>query len=291
MLETNSPNLSELRGRIDEMLRFRQPAWTASTRYEFEQRCLREARTLPLGNDRVLACVLGTQKILITTADLNISAHLAFDGFWESWISHAICRAVRPGWRCIDVGANCGYFSLLLGTLTGPTGKVWAFEPNPHLAELLKISLSLNGLNHVQLMRQAATESPGQVTLSIPPGASINGTINPMSGAEHQFVVEAVPLDHVCGNEPIDFVKIDVEGAEEQVWRGMKTIRSFPKVRILLEFNAGRYADPARFISEIQKDGFSLRYVDHDGLLTSVNSHRLTTERVNEDWMLWLERA
>jgi len=73
------------------------------------------------------------------------------DGFWESWITLAVARHLRPGSRRIDVGANCGYFTALFASLVGSAGRVWAWEPNPDLARDLRESIRLNGYGSVAL--------------------------------------------------------------------------------------------------------------------------------------------
>lgn len=271
-------------------LQYRYPAWRFRTQVEFEAACRASAQTVPIGPESLLACVLGNQKIILSTRDLNVSAHLAIEGFWESWISMAVVKHVKPGWRCIDVGANCGYYTLLLGNLVGPNGRVWAIEPNPIFAQPLRTSVALNGLKWAAIENCAVAGQVGTFRLSIPGGHHCGGTICDVPAAAESFEVQGRPLDDICAGEMVDFVKIDVEGAEEQVWAGMKKIRSHKSVKILLEYNANRHHDPAAFLRALGDDGFPLRFVDIDCEIKPVSIHTLVTDKVGQEWMLWLER-
>ena len=100
-------------------------------------------------------------------------------------------------------------------------------------------------------------------------------------------------LDTLCESlDRVDLIKIDAEGAEEVIWRGMgETVERNPDVTVLLEFNAARYADPEAFLREIQGHGFPLCHVDYDTHVKPLTPERILTERPGEDWMLWLHRA
>jgi hypothetical protein len=103
-----------------------------------------------------LCRVLGRHKMYVDLRDTGFAPHLMFEGYWEYWITEFIWRNAKPGQVALDVGANHGYYTLLLADLVGPNGKVHAFEPNPRLAELLGQNIALNGYWHVADARAAA---------------------------------------------------------------------------------------------------------------------------------------
>ena len=89
---------------------------------------------------------------------LGLCLDLCLGGHWESWITLAIARLVRPGWRCLDVGANHGYYTLIMADGVGPTGNVLAVEPNRKPARLLPLTLSVNGFSDwVEVVERAAS--------------------------------------------------------------------------------------------------------------------------------------
>jgi len=91
--------------------------------------------------------------------------------------------------------------------------------------------------------------------------------------------------------QSLDFIKIDVEGAEEATWRGMRNVlRSGRSLTILLEFQAIRYENPSEFIDLIISDGFSLSLVTQDNRLVALDKQSLLALAANEDQLLLLRR-
>ena len=136
---------------------------------------------------------------------------------------------VRPGMTVLDVGANVGKYTKLFSLLTGPTGKVFAFEPDPISAQRVQALIGRDGLSNTQLAAKAVSEKCGTVTLNQFPAeyCSWNSLGRPqMEDPKNpqQFVpivstveVEAITLDEFCRAQSItqvDYLKLDVEGAE-----------------------------------------------------------------------------
>jgi FkbM family methyltransferase len=239
-----------------------------------------------------LCRVLGRYKMYVDLRDAGFAPHLMFEGYWEYWNTEYVWGHVLPGQICLDVGANHGYFTLLLADLVGPSGTVHALEPNPHLFDLLSRTVALNGFaGHVHVHQAGAGGRRGQLPLLVPLSEPKNARLiteqqarEPVSqGREEVHRVPIVPLDELVKG-PVDFIKIDVEGAEEAVWAGMqKLLDRSPRVRIAMELNPGRCADPRGLIAAISAR-FPLREIGFDGF-----SHPVTVEEVlarSEDTML-----
>ena len=217
-------------------------------------------------DDAVLCRVLGRYKMYVECSDVGLAPHLMLDGYWEMHVTEAILGFVRAGMTVVDVGANQGYFTMLLADLVGPGGHVFAAEPNPRMMDLLQRSVLLNGFRtRVVPVAQALSRNSGDtVTLHIPKDLPQNGSIM-WNGNEtsRPVVIDTVSLDDLIGDGPVDFIKIDVEGAEEAVWDGMARIiaRNRP-LSIVLEFTPNRYADPQGFLDRIRAGGFSIAQID-----------------------------
>ena len=89
-------------------------------------------------DDSILCRVLGRYKMYVDCNDVGLAPHLMLDGYWEMHVTEAILRFVRSGMTVVDVGANQGYFTMLLADLVGPNGRVFAAEPNTHMMTLLR---------------------------------------------------------------------------------------------------------------------------------------------------------
>ena len=90
--------------------------------------------------------------------------------------------------------------------------------------------------------------------------------------------------------ERVDLVKVDVEGVEDAVWRGMRScLDRSPGIHVIMEFNNHRLADPRGFLEEVTGAGFRLRCIETDSTTRELTVDQCLTERV--EWMLSLRRA
>jgi FkbM family methyltransferase len=252
------------------------------------------SRAVYLGENTVLCRVLGKYLVYADAQETGITPHLAMDGYWESWITTALARTLRPGWHCLDVGANHGYYTLVMADAVGPQGRVAPVEPTPRLAELLRETLDVNGFPHVTVAQQAATDTAGEtLQLVVPARRSLNARLSQEAGPTDAVVeVQSTTIDALTEDWPrVDLIKIDVEGAEESVWQGMQqTIAGNPDLVLLLELNVDRYEDPRGFLWLIEQAGFRLRYIDIDAEAKDVTVDELLSRQVGQDWMLYLAR-
>ncbi|MHC5610772.1 MAG: FkbM family methyltransferase [Nostoc sp.] len=265
------------------------------TRTELELNCRKMSQTVYIGNETILCRVLGKYIFYCDAEDTDIMPHLAINGYWESWITQAMARVLKRGWKCIDIGANHGYYSVLMGDAVGSSGFVIAVEPNPRVARLLKQTIEINGFaKQAIVMQKAIADVDGQaVKLVIPNGKGINGTIvKDAIGSDNVVEVETITLDSLTTDwSNVDFVKIDAEGAEEIIWCGMReTVRKNKNITIIMEVKCSRCLDPKMFIQDIQTSGFKLRHIDYDSQIKSLTVEQCLTERPEEDWMLFLQK-
>jgi FkbM family methyltransferase len=220
------------------------------------------------------------------------------NGLFELAVTEVMAHEIEPGMNVIDIGANVGYYSLLMADLVGDSGHVHVIEPNPTLEASLRRSLCLNGFDHrfTYVPHPLADQDDREVSFIIPRGDSKNARIvhpdqfGPDAG--RQITLKTRKLDSVIPpGTKIDLIKMDVEGAEMLAWEGMQRIlKDNPQVTIVLEFNAGRSYDPGEFLKMIAGDGFTLAYIDGMRGVCEVSASRLLGEKVGEDWMLYLKR-
>lgn len=249
-------------------------------------------RTAYLGEDTVLCRVLGRYKMFVDTKDIGISSHLMLDGFWEMWVTEEMMRAVRRGSTVIDVGANLGYFTLLLADLTGPEGKVLSFEPNRALADRARSSVEVNGFTPFTTVHDCALGgAEGRATIDIIAHQPGGGRTQDHDGEDIAGTVPVRRLDSFPEALDAEFIKIDVEGYEQQVWRGMTGIlaRGQP-LTIFMEFTVGRYPDPRGFLSEITGEGFALELVDYAGGVRATSVEEIMGRPHTIDHMLCFRR-
>jgi len=266
----------------------------APNRARLIDRCRALAHPVYLGDDVVLCRILGLLSFYLDRRDASFAGRVLLDGFWEIEATLFISRRVRPGMTAIDIGANYGYYTLLLGALVGETGHVIAIEPNPDAAALLRRSLMANDLSgRTTLHEVAAGASDGnEVSLAVPECRPMNARIvyAPAEAGNDRVAhrrVRQVTVDALAAGLPrIDFVKIDAEGAEERVIEGMLTTLQRHRPSLVLEFNIERVKEPTRLLRLLSELYGGIGYIDDDGDRAETTLAQLTSQRRGCDWML-----
>lgn len=222
--------------------------------FEFEDVCRRYTRYAYLGNNIALCRVLTRYKLYIDTRDKSLTPHFIMDGFWETWLTKCLASVIKPGDTCIDIGANFGYYSVLMSALASDKGQTIAIEPNPAVCKLLRSSAGINSPGF-RVAEVAVSNTNGHVVLNIPQtlfgDASIIDRIDGKKEKRKKVKVEAIMLDELIERMAItkvDVIKMDVEGAEPMVFEGMKrTIENNPGIKIIIEYSPYLYSDAKSF--------------------------------------------
>lgn len=170
-------------------------------------------------------------------------------GFDSEIKEQALVRnLVKPGMTVLDVGANIGKYTKLFSLLTGSQGKVFAFEPAPSSFEKLSRLVAGDGLENVTLINQAVTNQAGSVSLNQFPEeySSWNSLGHPQMPDPKDasrlvpiissVQVPATTLDAFCrerGMKQIDYLKLDVEGAEILALQGARDLLANKAIKCL----------------------------------------------------------
>lgn len=274
------------------------PTHAIASRVDLEEVSRRKAAGVYYGEHRLLCRLLGDFLAFVDTRDLMLGPRLVLDGFWESWVTLAIARYLQPGMWCVDVGANYGYYTLLMAAGCGPASRVVACEPNPILAEAyLPQNLALNGFYHgVEICPKVVGNLDDQaVEFVLNEGDFATSSLERWAYAYRNQTIKApaITLDRLCADWPrLDLVKIDAEGAEALVWEGMQqTLRRFPHAAIVLELHLQR--DPPQtigFLHEIERTGYLLRSINYEGEVVPVDADTILAQP-HEHWTLWILRG
>ena len=145
-------------------------------------------------------------------------------------------QVVRPGFVCLDIGANLGYYSVALSRLAGPQGQVLAVEPIPEFQAIWQDNVRLSGIDNLTLLPYALGGQSTTVQMGTPErnGLLHHGMTKVAASNPHEHYARTydVPMrvpDELFRHLPrLDFVKCDVEGFEYEVFRHMQdTLRRF----------------------------------------------------------------
>ena len=219
----------------------------------------------------------------ITIGDVSAQFHAVYDreirGLLEHYLSVGegpvvidILSQVRPGDVLYDVGANIGLYACLLAKKR-QTGQVIAFEPHPQTAKRLEENLSLNHLQS-RVFRYALSDSIGEMKLLINddvPGAQ--GTLGKSDEMKDFITVSVTTADSLIEQGVIpapDVIKIDVEGAEINVLRGMQQALDSDNCRLIYcEVHTGKLPQFGRTSAELsvllKRHGFTISKIHERG--------------------------
>ena len=228
-----------------------RPGWMFAEEYYEERRWLacRRGALWEAAREMELAVPITVRWHSGTTVDLTLgtdnSLCLYVCGSFEPNEFAFLDRVLKPGMVFIDVGANDGYYTLFAARRVGPTGLVVAAEPSSRERAHLQRNLGRNGLDNVTVVPAAIGAASGLADLHLAHG--VHAGHNTLGAFAHDDVVRASlervaiePLDSVVsrlGLARVDFVKIDVEGAEARVVAGATDVLEKMRPILLLEVN------------------------------------------------------
>ena len=144
---------------------------------------------------------------------------------------------VSPGDWVIDVGANVGHYTGKLSRLVGPDGRVLAFEPVPRTFELLTANARQFPHANVTLMNVAISDKPATASLDVPAGQS-GAYWAHLTDRDTGLKALCLPLDSIHLPRPVRLAKIDAEGHELAVLRGMTELLHRDRPTLIIEVSS-----------------------------------------------------
>jgi FkbM family methyltransferase len=219
---------------------------------------------LPGDRYPILPCA-GRLKGYHMRVDWHIHRAFIYDS-WEPEVTQAIDRTVVPGMTVADIGAQSGFYTLLLSKRVGTQGQVTAFEPLPANYRLLEENLRLNKIENVLVRREAIADYSGALSFQFPSDepSLVAGPLLPEDNTG-TFDVACVSLDDFIARQQIslDLIKMDVEGAEGSVLDGaMKTLQQFHPILIIELHYAGAQPRLHPVPVRLQAMGYSIEWLD-----------------------------
>jgi len=175
---------------------------------------------------------------------------------------------IKPGMTVLDLAANIGFYTLLFAELVGKEGKVFAFEPEPNNFSALEKNVKLNGLTNTTLVKKAVSDKTGKTDLFISESMGRH-TIYNTKNVRKIIKIDSVALDDFLEKYPkgIDFIKMDIEGAEYAALLGMSLIlKKNKRVKIITEFMPDALRTfgikPEDYLNLLIKHGFKIFNID-----------------------------
>jgi len=181
--------------------------------------------------------IFGKYTFYYLVDDKYVGQRVALEKY-EPYETELILRQTKSGDVIVDVGANIGYYTILLADKVGLNGKVYAFEPDLINFEILKKNVEVNKLKNVVLVRAAVSNKKG---ISYLYKSKENYGDHRMFGNEEKEEIKTIKLDNYLKNQKIDLMKVDTQGWEPSVFEGAKKIIEKNKPTIFFEYSPASY--------------------------------------------------
>lgn len=140
-------------------------------------------------------------------------------GLHEEHITEILRAVIKPGSICLDVGANIGYFTVMMSMLARPTGRIYAFEPEPKNFSILTQNslMACEDAAPVIARNEAISDTCGFVSLVTGEESTLHSVSKSTTGQPVNSPTRSTSIDSLSneiGNQRISLIKIDVEGHE-----------------------------------------------------------------------------
>lgn len=183
---------------------------------------------------------------------------------------HAMLSRIRDGGTVLDVGAHVGYYSLLFANRVGQYGRVFAFEPSTRTHDRLLDNISLNDLANITPVKAAASDEAGTAIVNLAAGVNTGSTsLHFDVDAVGTEQIKTIVLDDYLERHAIDevnLIKIDVEGHELHVLRGLRktlNVRANKAPELFVEVNEITLKSSGTPIEAIFEELATAGYIAH----------------------------
>jgi FkbM family methyltransferase len=243
-------------------------------------RYLRSMRKVPAGVKRVAQVHVNDSELLVFCNE-DVGRQIYFTRRYEIRETRWIKSVARPDWVLFDIGANTGYYSMLFATLA-KRGAVHSFEPSELNWHMLTLTAAVNGFKNIHITKAAVSDTRGVASFD----RANDGAYSSMkhTGRKPSDLIESVAtirLDEYVADQGIgrvDFIKIDVEGAEGLVLGGISGLLSsetlVPKWIMveLVDDNLRSFSTSALEIAALlRKAGYQSFTIDANGELVAAD--------------------
>jgi FkbM family methyltransferase len=198
---------------------------------------------------------------------------------------------VKKGHTVVDVGAFIGGYTNLFSELVGSKGKVYAFEPVPYLFNILRFHCSLFNLKNVITENKAVADNEGYLKLILSEGNVQDNRLAYAENVNKYVLINTTSLDKYFEKQSVlpDIVKIDVQGADYKVIKGMINLIKKKNLIIFCEFwpeGIRRCGDdPLEFLKFISNLGFKIFEIDNkNNRINYINNLKLLLEKYNNNF-------
>lgn len=219
----------------------------------------------------------GNFKLWLNTRNF-IDSCIYYTGDYEPYLKINYKKLIKPGDIVLDVGANIGFHSLYFAELTGLTGKVFSFEPIQINFNAFIHNLSLNNFPQIMPQQIALGNENNLIAIHLDLEEQNPGAFNLLAKGAKNYEIKCEKGDDFLNNlgiEKVSFMKIDVEGYEFEVLKGLKDTINRSRPIINFEYDKNYQSlnntNPLSIFSFLREMNYTFHKIDGYGNSTSFN--------------------
>ncbi len=207
-------------------------------------------------------------KLYKSNFGLYLDLYILYKKINERKEINLIKNVVKPGMQVIDIGANVGFYSLLLSDLVGNRGKVHCFEPEKK--NFRNLTKTCKGRKNIILNNMAVGKDNRNINLYISDDLNVDHLTYATNNMRKEINIKCTSIDNYFKKEKkIDFIKIDTQGFEYHVIQGMKnTLERSKRIILLSEFSKydlGQAGSSHKdYLKYLRALGMKVRYLEKD---------------------------
>ncbi len=213
---------------------------------------------------------IGCHELFAKSPDRVLALYLYKFSMMGKFESEFFKGIINPGMTVVDIGANLGYYTILLADCVGVNGRVFSFEPEPGQYALLLKNIQANHCANAIAIPKAVSNQSGRIVLWLNKANQGDHRIYDPADGRPSIEIEATTLDHFLSERDwpkIDFIKMDIQGAEFLALAGMKeTIKKNPAIMMLCEFCPDKIiqagSTTAKFLAQCRDYGFDISHLN-----------------------------
>ena len=206
-------------------------------------------------------------KFVTKPNDKGISIELILYKTHEPLCTKLVSKIIKEGMICIDLGSNIGYYAVLESKLVGEKGRVYAIEASPDNFNCLQKNAKLQNFLNIEAYNFAGSDKNGKINFITKTISNWSRVLREGEVPDSSEIITSVPaktIDFFVQEKMIkklNFFRMDVEGYEYNVYKGMKeSIKKF-KPMLLIEFHVKQLGDDLKkFLNELKNDGYESQY-------------------------------
>lgn len=233
-----------------------------------------DIKTIEITDNKVLMTTRESEiKLLCNPEDHRlIPIEILNFGTYEVDEMNMVLKLIEEGSYFYDIGANIGWFSINIAKNVKNV-KIHAFEPIPKTFGLLKKNIELNQIQDIKLHCFGFSNEDNELIFYYYPEGSGNASLSNLSKRNNVLEVKCnvKKLDNFVNNEPVDFIKCDVEGAELLVFKGgLNTIQKFKPIiftELLRKWSKKFEYHPQDVVLMLRAEGYNCYIIDGENLV------------------------